>query len=234
MFFWLLNRKQQLICVLLTCCIFIIGCAGRDPNPVPLYIPGDENLNCELLKGEISQLQADMEQILPKTNKAGQNTLCVAGGMILIVPFFFMDLKNAEKVEFEAMRNRHNRLLTYATAKGCEMSGIKAERILSIEEYKKILKEYKKRNPESSNETPIIHVSAEHEFVFDKTTQRGYITVQGKGLEARSWMMKKIGEIASSQNILIQAGEKPQDGFYRILDEDVKDGKYTIEFEIVN
>ena len=59
---------KKLLCVLLACSVFMTGCAGRDANPVALYIPGDENLSCEVLKGDISQLQADMEQILPKTN----------------------------------------------------------------------------------------------------------------------------------------------------------------------
>ena len=173
-----------------------------------------------------------MEQILPKTNKLGTNTLWAAGGMVLIVPFFFMDFKDAEKVEFEALRKRHNRLLTYTAVKGCDMSGIKAEYILSTIEYKRILKEYKKKYPESSNEMPIIQVSVEHELVYDQMTNKGCISVQGKGLEARPWMLKKIGEIASSQNIIIKAGEAPEAGFYRILDEEAKDGKYTIEFEI--
>lgn len=221
------------MCILLVYCVIFAGCAGRKANPVPLYLPGDENLDCTLLKGEISQLQADMEEILPHTSKAGQNTACVVGGLVLIVPFFFMDLSNADKVEFEAMRKRHNRLLTFAQAKECDLSGLKAERILSIKEYKRILKEYKSRNPDASNEMPVIQVSAEHELVYDEKTKIGYISVHGKGLEVRPWMIKKIEEFASFQNVLIKAGEAPEAGYYRILDEDVEKGKYTIEFEIV-
>ena len=224
---------NKLICVLLVYCFIFAGCAGRKANPVPLYLPGDENLDCTLLKGEIFQLQADMEEILPHTSKAVQNTASVIGGLFFIVPFFFMDLSNADKVEFEAMRKRHNRLLTFAEAKGCDLSGIETQRILSIKEYKRILKEYKSRNPDASNEMPVIQASPEHELVYDQKTKMGYISVRGKGLEARPWMINQIEEFASFQNILIKTGETPEAGYYRILDEDVEKGKYTIEFKIV-
>ena len=122
--------KKQ-ICVLMACCIFITGCAGRDANPIAVYMPGDENRSCMLLKAEIAQLQEDMQQLLPKTSKGASNTLWATAGVFLIVPFFFMDFKGAEKIEFDAMRNRHNRLLVYAADKGCDMTGVRAKRILS-------------------------------------------------------------------------------------------------------
>lgn len=47
------------------------------------------------------------------------NTLWAVAGVFLIVPFFFMDLKDAEKVEYEAMKTRRDRLLVYAAEKNC-------------------------------------------------------------------------------------------------------------------
>jgi len=73
----------------------------------------------------------------------------------------------------------------------------------------------------------------EHELVYDEKTQRGHISVKGKGLEARPWMMKKIGEVCSSKNVVIQDGTQPEPGYFRVLDEKLKDGKYTIEFEAI-
>jgi len=117
--------------------LVLIGCAGRAANPIPIYLLGDENRSCEGLKTEIAQLQADMARILPKTDKGLTNALWAAGGVVAIVPFFFMDLKDAEKVEFEAMRQRHNRLLIYAAEKGCDMAGIRAEKIGTAKEERK-------------------------------------------------------------------------------------------------
>jgi len=127
---------RKCICFMLVPYVLFAGCAGREANPIPVYLPGDENLSCTALKTEIAQLQVDMQKLLPKTDKGLTNTLWAAGGVVCIVPFFFMDLKDAEKIEFDAMRRRHNRLLVYAAEKGCDMSGIRAEKIMSAKEEK--------------------------------------------------------------------------------------------------
>lgn len=118
--------------------IFFCGCAGRQANPIPAYMPGDENRSCSALQAEIAQLQVDMARILPKTDKGASNALWAGAGVFTLgIGFLFMDFKDAEKVEFEAMRNRHNRLLVYAAEKGCDFGGVRAEKIPSLKERKK-------------------------------------------------------------------------------------------------
>jgi len=128
------------------------GCAGRVSNPIPAYLPGDENRSCPGLLAEIAQLEADMNRIVPDTNKFGYNTLMFVGGLLIIVPFFFMDLKEAEKIEWEAMRVRRNRLLIYAEEKGCDFGRSEPVPIPSLEEMKKMTKEARK-NQSQSKET---------------------------------------------------------------------------------
>ena len=142
---------KKSICLLLAILIPLAGCAGREANPVPVYLPGDENRSCAGLQSEIAQLQVDMQRILPKVNKGVSNTLWATAGVFLIVPFFFMDLKDAEKIEFEALRARHNRLLVYAAEKGCNMAGINAERIPSIAEMKEMAKNAKTADATETN-----------------------------------------------------------------------------------
>ena len=91
----------------------------------------------------------------------------------------------------------------------------------------------KSEKSESHNIQPKVFVPIEHELVYDEKTKKGYISVKGKGLEARPWMMKKIGEICSSKNIVMQEGTKPEPGYFRVLDEKLQEGKYTIEFEAI-
>ena len=134
--------------VLLCVSIFLAGCAGREANPIPVYMPGDENRSCEALKAEVAQLQVDMARMLPKTDKGLTNTLWATAGVFFIVPFFFMDLKDAEKIEFDAMRQRHNRLLVYAAEKNCDMSGVRAEEIPSMKERKKIEEQMRQEQQE--------------------------------------------------------------------------------------
>ena len=85
---------------------------------------------------EIKERTVNTMRLLPKTDKGLTNALWAAGGGVAIVPFFFMDFKDAEKIEFDAIRQRHNRLLVYAAEKGCDMSGVRAEKIPILEEQK--------------------------------------------------------------------------------------------------
>lgn len=134
--------KTKILNLLLCDSTFLYGCAGRMANPVPAYLPGDQNRSCEALQAEIAQLNSDMQRILPETNKFGYNSLMVAGGLFVIVPFFFMDLKDAEKIEWEALRTRHNRLLIYAAEKDCDFGGKgMPDKILSPKEARKLVKE---------------------------------------------------------------------------------------------
>lgn len=119
------------------------GCGGREANPVPMYMPGDNNRNCESLKVEMAQLQSEMQRILPKTDKTGTNVLLGVAGAFLIVPWFFMDLKGADKIEFDALRNRHNYLLSLYADKNCDMEGMK--QVPSDKEMKEMLAKEKKQ-----------------------------------------------------------------------------------------
>ncbi len=92
-----------------------------------------------------------MASLLPKTDKGLTNALWAAGGVVAIVPFFFMDFKDAEIIEFDAMRQRHNRLLVYAAEKDCDMSGVRVEKIPSIEEQKKEAKKILEEQKEKTN-----------------------------------------------------------------------------------
>jgi hypothetical protein len=68
---------------------------------------------------------------------------------------------------------------------------------------------------------------------YNDLTRKGLLSIQGKGIEARSWMLAKIGEIASSKNILLKAGEKPKAGYFNILNESLDNNIFTIEFETI-
>jgi hypothetical protein len=131
--------------------MFLLGCAGREANPVPTYIPGDENLSCDALKQEIVRLQSDMLALLPKTDKTFTNTLWAAGGVVAFVPYFFIDMKDAEKIEYEAFRLRHNRLLLIAKEKNCNLSGITSESVPSLEERKAIQEKSHKTDANQKN-----------------------------------------------------------------------------------
>lgn len=143
--------RKSLIILLIPALVFA-GCGGRVANPIQIYRPGDGNRGCESLKVEMSQLQADMQQILPKTDKSGTNIICGVTGFFLIVPLFFMDFKGADKIEFDAMRNRHNALLAMYVDKNCDMEE-EMEPIPSDKAMKEMLKEEQKKAAEGDTDT---------------------------------------------------------------------------------
>jgi hypothetical protein len=100
----------------LSCCLLILAaCAGRTPNPVSEYQYGDEKKSCERLRAEISTINTDIATLLPDVDKTGQNVALGVVGLWLIVPWFFMDFSEAEQVEINALRRRHNNLVAIAS-----------------------------------------------------------------------------------------------------------------------
>jgi len=132
--------------VLLCILILFAGCAGREANPVLSYIPGDENRSCKALTMEMAQIQAEMDKLRPKTNKFITNAAWATAGVLLIVPFFFMDLKEAEKIEYDAYARRYNRLLVLAMEKDCDIANLPTEAELTIDEAIEKAKQEKKKS----------------------------------------------------------------------------------------
>jgi len=125
---------EKAICLSLVVSMFLTGCAGREANPVQFYVPGDENRSCQGLLTEMAQIQKDMDVLRPKTDKFATNALWATAGVVLIFPFFFMDMKDAEKIEYDAFARRYNRLLILAAEKNCDITGLPTEPEMTLEE----------------------------------------------------------------------------------------------------
>lgn len=97
---------KKLMCLFLVFTIGFAGCAGREPNPIATMLPSDSELTCEALRHQIEFCNDEMKRLKPKCDKFATNTLWTAAGVFLIFPFFFMDVKDAEKVEYEAYNRR--------------------------------------------------------------------------------------------------------------------------------
>lgn len=108
-------KKTILAAIVLVLC----GCAGKTPNPTPQYQPGDDNRSCQSIKVEIADNEASVLKLLPQENKTGKNVVLGATGAIFLVPLFFMDFSDAERIEVEAYRRRNNFLRILADQKHC-------------------------------------------------------------------------------------------------------------------
>lgn len=119
--------------VVISALLMTAACAGRTPNPISEYQYGDEKKSCERLRAEISSINSEIATLLPDTDKTGKNVALGVAGAFLLVPWFFMDFSEAEQVEVNALRRRHNNLVAISAEKNC---GFEEEEIPPFEEPK--------------------------------------------------------------------------------------------------
>jgi len=113
---------RKYIIYLMACSVFMVGCGGRVAHPIMSHQPNDLNLNCDLLIHEIGYLNLQYKKKTKEYDlkEAADVGLLVGGWWLLGIPWFFIDLKDAEKVEYEAIQARILHLVELAKIKKCE------------------------------------------------------------------------------------------------------------------
>lgn len=111
--------KTKAIIFPLILCLGIYGCAGRTPNPVIAQQYGDEKKSCSAIQKELTFIESEIKRMMPESDKTGQNVALGVAGVFLLVPWFFMDFSDADKVEINAYRRRYNQLVILADEKKC-------------------------------------------------------------------------------------------------------------------
>jgi len=100
--------------------IFIQGCAGRAARPVKVTQSGDVEKTCKALQAELKKYRRNIQKRIPAVKAADKKrTLLMVSGALLIVPWFFVDFSDADKVEANAIRARHNYLADRAKKRKC-------------------------------------------------------------------------------------------------------------------
>ena len=97
----------------------LAGCAGRDAYPVAVNQHGDSRKSCQTLAKEISFTEAEIQRLIPQTEKTLKNVALATAGAIFIAPWFFMDFTESEIVEINALRQRYNNLTILSDEKQC-------------------------------------------------------------------------------------------------------------------
>jgi len=113
-----MNKRLSVFLILM---LATSACGGRTAAPVMAAQYGDTSKNCKALEYEMTAAQNEMNRLLPKSDKTGQNVALGVAGAFLLVPWFFMDFKNAEQTEYEAYRQRYNNLASLAMSKNCKV-----------------------------------------------------------------------------------------------------------------
>jgi len=135
-------RKFQPVLVLIVVVLFFVqGCAGRAAHPEKVAQSGDAKKACKSLRKEIKQIRQKIKKMIPAVKKADKKrTLLMLSGGLLIVPLFFLDLSDADKIETNAQRARHNYLIDIAKKSNCRFKVAKLKKFYFDD------KGYKKRN----------------------------------------------------------------------------------------
>ena len=79
-------------------------------------------MNCDRLQAELGRIQYEVRRKTgQKQSGDNKDTALFVAGMVIFWPaLFFMDLKNADKVELEALQNRYNYLTNLYNSKNCK------------------------------------------------------------------------------------------------------------------
>jgi hypothetical protein len=138
----MVNRKFQPVFVLIVVVLFFVqGCAGRTAHPVQVAQSGDAKKACKSLYKETKKIRRDIKTMIPAVKKADKKrTLLMLSGGLLIVPWFFLDLSDADKIEANAKRARHNYLVDRVNKRNCRL------KIPHIKKFYFHEKGYKKRS----------------------------------------------------------------------------------------
>lgn len=128
---------KKIVASALVSVLILSACAGRPANPVMVDQVGDNRKTCPTLEAEMKGVQAEIQRLLPESDKSGKNIGLGVAGAFLLIPLFFMDLTESEKIEINAYRQRYNRLNILATEKKCAFAEVATDAQLEKEAEKK-------------------------------------------------------------------------------------------------
>ena len=119
----MVHRKFQPVFVLIVIVLFFVqGCAGRAAHPVQVAQSGDNKKTCKSLRKETKKIRQNIKKMIPAVKKADKKrTLLMLSGGLLIVPWFFLDLSDADKIETNAQRARYNYLVDRGVKRNCRL-----------------------------------------------------------------------------------------------------------------
>jgi hypothetical protein len=127
--------------------LLLAGC-GRQAVTLPTYAPGDTKKSCKLLLMETKNLQSDMKaKWSEKNQQLATNIGLGVAGAFLLVPWFFMDLSDTEKTEYESYKRRYDYLKLLMIEKECkdEIKTLKAEEESAKQKAKEIVNKQKEK-----------------------------------------------------------------------------------------
>ena len=125
-----MNKRLKPIIAAIVVVLFIAqGCAGRSAHPVTVAQSGDAKKTCKALRKETNQILRRIHKMVPYIKKKDKKTILkMVTGALIVIPWFFVDMKDAEKVEANALRERYNYLSTLVGERNCRFRAPKLKK----------------------------------------------------------------------------------------------------------
>ena len=114
---------QKHIALFFVCIFFACSCGGRAANPVSVKRDQDSELTCMKIEYEIYQIRNDITELYSQAAKSRKKSK-VIGILSILSPLgplanVFSDVRQAEKVEINALQKRHNHIVMIAKKRSC-------------------------------------------------------------------------------------------------------------------
>ena len=126
----MMNKRLKLIIASIVVVLFVAqGCAGRSAHPVTVAQSGDAKKTCKALRKETQQILRKIHKMVPSIKKKDKKTvLKMVTGALIIIPWFFVDFTDSEKIEANALRKRYNYLAGLADGHNCRFKAPKLKK----------------------------------------------------------------------------------------------------------
>ena len=177
--------------VVITICASLFSCAGRQANPVPMNMPGDNSLSKDGLRLMMSQVQSQVDLKAPNADKGGKNAALGVAGLFLIFPWFFMDFSEADMIELNALRDRYNYLAILYNEKELPQNKLMEmptyQQLAENEELREKFSKQIKAMDATTKTTPLASsISATNTTPSKAGTQSNYCGSCGKSIRSKS------------------------------------------------
>lgn len=98
---------RKTLCTTLIAAILLAGCAGRRAAPIQIQRLGDERRAVQSIQTEMAQIDQEIKAKKKKQDETLRWNIAMGIiGFVAVVPLFFMNLKDAEGTEIEALKAR--------------------------------------------------------------------------------------------------------------------------------
>src|SRR4249919_1907526 len=109
--------------------IALVGCAGRDPQPLATVQPQDAYADCAMISAEIQANNIKVKELADEQGlKVAQNVAAGVTGLVVWPLWFAMDFKGAASKDVAALQARQQYLAALATARCARPPSVAAKR----------------------------------------------------------------------------------------------------------